>query len=115
MFTEGCVYAPSSPKEGLRVLVMRTWPRGVRLDRVDLWLKELGPTPDLLRGLGARALSWLAFENAYLTQLTTRAETIEAVAVLHDLETRAGTVALLCHERQPPCHRFVLLKWLGAG
>lgn len=109
------MYAPSSPGEGLRVLVMRTWPRGVRLDRVDLWLKELGPTPDLLRGLETRALSWLAFESAYLAQLTTRAETMEAVTVLRDLESRAGTVALLCHERQPPCHRFVLVKWLSAG
>ncbi|MGH2409201.1 MAG: DUF488 family protein, N3 subclade, partial [Chloroflexota bacterium] len=69
MFTQGCVYAPSSSREGLRVLVMRIWPRGVRLDRVDLWLKELGPTPDLLRGLEARTLSWLAFESAYLAQL----------------------------------------------
>lgn len=115
MFAQGCVYAPSSPEEGLRILVMRTWPRGVRMERVDLWLKELGPTSDLLHGLAARTLSWTAFEAAYRDQLATRAESVEALATLRELEPRAGMVTLLCHERQPPCHRFVLLDWLASA
>ena len=110
MFAEKSVYTPASDDEGLRVLVMRTWPRGVSTGRVDVWLKELGPTPDLLQGLEARRLSWLAFADAYRTQLATVPASIEALATLRDLERRSGRVTLFCHERQPPCHRFILLE-----
>jgi uncharacterized protein YeaO (DUF488 family) len=112
MFVEKSVYTPASDDEGLRVLVMRTWPRGVSTGRVDVWLKELGPSPDLLQALEARRISWPAFANAYRTQLATVPASIEALAMLRDLEQRSGRVTLFCHERQPPCHRFVLLELL---
>ena len=56
MFAEKSVYTPANDDEGLRVLVMRTWPRGVSTGRVDVWLKELGPTPELLQALEARRI-----------------------------------------------------------
>ena len=33
MYAEQSVYAPATADEGARVLVMRTWPRGVSLGR----------------------------------------------------------------------------------
>lgn len=113
MFTEGSVYAPVREDEGMRVLVMRTWPRGVGIERIDVWLKELGPLLELLHGLESRQLSWLAFADAYIQQIESRPESVAEVATLRDLERRAGRVTLLCHERQPPCHRFLLLDWLN--
>jgi uncharacterized protein YeaO (DUF488 family) len=112
MFAEKSVYTPMSNDEGTRVLVMRTWPRGVSSGRIDVWLKELGPLPELLEGLSTRRLSWLQFEEAYLRQLQTRPESKEALAMLQDLARTGGRITLFCHERQPPCHRFVLLRWL---
>src|SRR5271165_6183223 len=103
MFAEKIVYTPPSDDEGLRVLVMRTWPRGVSTGRVDVWLKELGPPPDLLQALEARRISWLAFTGAYRTQLATTPASSEALATLRDLGRRRGRVTLFCHERQPPC------------
>jgi uncharacterized protein YeaO (DUF488 family) len=113
MFAEKSVYDPATEDEGLRVLVMRSWPRGVSLGRVDVWLKELGPAQDLLAGLESRRLSWLAFADAYLAQVRTAPASVEAMATLRDLERRSGCVTLFCHERQPPCHRFLLLDELG--
>jgi uncharacterized protein YeaO (DUF488 family) len=109
MFAEKCVYTPAGDDEGLRVLVMRSWPRGVSTGRIDVWLKELGPTPELLQALEARRISWGAFADAYRAQLATVPASSEALATLRDLERRSGRVTLFCHERQPPCHRFVLL------
>lgn len=43
------VYDPRSPEDGIRVLCTRLWPRGVRRDGVDLWLKELGAPAHLIR------------------------------------------------------------------
>ena len=43
------IYDPAAADDGHRVLIMRLWPRGIRKERVDVWLKELGPVPELLR------------------------------------------------------------------
>jgi uncharacterized protein YeaO (DUF488 family) len=113
MFAEKSVYAPASEDEGMRVLVMRQWPRGVSTGRIDVWLKELGPTRDLLEGLESRRLTWMAFADAYRAQIATRSASVDDLAMLRDLERRSGKVTLFCHERQPPCHRFLLLELLN--
>ena len=49
------VYDDVQPGEGLRVLVDRLWPRGIRKEdpRVGRWLKDVAPSPGPVR---ARAL-----------------------------------------------------------
>ena len=48
------VYAESSPKDGLRVLVDRLWPRGLTKERasVNMWLKEGAPSTELRKWFG---------------------------------------------------------------
>ena len=100
-------------RDGLRVLVMRQWPRGVRRDRVDLWLKDAGPSAALLHAYNHEGLSWDDFDRRY------RAEMLEdrpaVLTRLQELERAHGTVTILCHERMPPhehCHREILLDLL---
>ncbi len=112
MFAEGSVYAPPGDDDGARCLVMRQWPRGVAYQRVDVWLKELGPTAELLRALDSGHVHWGDFSTAYLQGLQARPEARKALAQLRDLEARSGKVTLLCHEREFPCHRFLLLDYL---
>jgi hypothetical protein len=64
----------------------------------------------LLEGLATRRLSWLQFEDDYRRQLLTHPPSKEALALLKDLERASGRVTLFCHERQPPCHRFLLQR-----
>ncbi|GAA5146509.1 DUF488 family protein [Microbacterium pseudoresistens] len=42
-------YDTAEPGDGFRVLVDRLWPRGVSKDRaaIDLWAKEVAPSPEL--------------------------------------------------------------------
>ena len=111
MFAEGSVYNPPGD-DGIRCLVMRTWPRGVAYARVDVWLKELGPTTDLLRSLDRGSMLWHDFAVAYIEQLNSHPATVEALVPLRALEVASGKVTLLCHEREFPCHRFLLLDYL---
>ena len=48
------VYEKPSPRDGLRVLVERLWPRGLTKERaaVDLWLKDVAPSPELCKWFG---------------------------------------------------------------
>lgn len=43
------IYEQSSDKDGLRILVDKLWPRGLRKNevRLDIWLKEIDPDDEL--------------------------------------------------------------------
>jgi uncharacterized protein YeaO (DUF488 family) len=45
------IYDPPRPGDGVRVLVDRLWPRGVRKEdpRIDRWIKQVAPSSDLRR------------------------------------------------------------------
>jgi uncharacterized protein YeaO (DUF488 family) len=43
------IYEKSAPTDGERFLVDRLWPRGLKKEeaRLQAWLKELAPSPEL--------------------------------------------------------------------
>jgi len=109
VISHGSVYdRDRDDRSGWRVLIMRRWPRGVRKDQVDVWLKDAAPSPVLLQAYHHEGLLWAQFETRY------RAEMLARPAVLNqirELERVHGEVRLLCYERIPPeehCHRLVL-------
>ena len=105
------VYDPAGDDDGTRVLIMRLWPRGIRKDRVDLWLRELGPVVTLLRAFRAGKLGWVEYRRRYLAGL----ERPEAQAALAEVRAlaRSGPVTLLCGcPDQAHCHRSLLRTYL---
>jgi len=106
----GSVY-DAAPPDGLRVLVMRYWPRGVKRERVDLWLKDAAPSRELLHAYNHEDLDWSTFERRYRDEMADRPEVLRH---LGELEREHGALVLLCHERQGHCHRTILADLLGA-
>ncbi|MDO8426868.1 MAG: DUF488 family protein [Deltaproteobacteria bacterium] len=43
------IYDPPTKDDGLRVLVTRYWPRGVKKEEQDFWLRGMGPIPELIK------------------------------------------------------------------
>ena len=106
------IYEPAHPADGTRVLVMRLWPRGIRKERVDLWLKELGPVVPLLRSFLDGRVSWAAYRPRYLAGLR-RPAAQDALRQVRAL-ARKGPVTLLCGCADPErCHRTLLAKRLA--
>jgi len=102
------VYEPREEPDGLRVLVMRRWPRGIRKERVDLWLKELGADLDLLRDWKAGRVTWPERRKRYLDGLRAAAAAAQ-LAELRELAGGARTVTLLCAcKDENECHRSLL-------
>ena len=115
MFKEASIYSPAADDDGLRVLVMRQWPRGVRKDKIDVWLKEAAPSRDLLKAYHD-GLSWDEFERRYREEILSQRP--EVLDKLRSLWAEHHSVTLLCFERVPPaehCHRFVLMDILGSS
>ena len=105
------VYDPAGDDDGTRVLIMRLWPRGIRKDRVDLWLRELGPVVTLLRAFRAGKIGWAEYRRRYRAGL----ERPEAQAALAEVRAlaRSGPVTLLCGcPDQAHCHRSLLRTYL---
>ena len=99
---------------GHRVLVMRIWPRGVRRDAADTWLKDAAPSRELLDAYHD-GLAWPEFENRYRDEILR--ERPHVLEDLRRLEREHEIVWLLCNERIPPethCHRQVLKELLEA-
>jgi uncharacterized protein YeaO (DUF488 family) len=101
------VYDAPAGSDGLRVLLMRLWPRGIRKSAVDLWLKDLGADVANLRAWKAGRIGWPEMRRRYLAGLT-REPAAGALERLRPL-ARRRTVTLLCScEDAARCHRSLL-------
>jgi len=100
-------------EDGLRVLVDRLWPRGIRKTdaHVDLWLKELAPSTVLRRHFHANPDLWEAFEAAYRAELQTPEAQEAGQGLLRQLNK--GPVTLLYAARDVHRNHAIALKdWL---
>jgi len=105
------IYAPPDRSDGTRVLVMRLWPRGIRKDRTDVWLKELGPVKPLLRDFLDKRIRWETYVTRYLAGLERTAAQAQVDEVLG--YARRGPVTLLCGcADENRCHRTLLQAYL---
>ena len=94
--------------DGLRVLVMRQWPRGVRKECTDLWLKEAGPSRALLDAYNHAGLGWDEFEERYRSEmLNERPAVLEHLRGL-EAEDRHDRLLVLIPEVRP-AHRW---QWI---
>ena len=65
------VYDEPSATDGLRILVERLWPRGLTKEKakVDLWLKDVSPSPELRTWYGHEPERWSEFRKRYEAEL----------------------------------------------
>lgn len=64
-------YDPVSADDGLRILVERLWPRGVRKESLalDHWAKQIAPSPELRTWYGHVPDRWPEFSERYRSEL----------------------------------------------
>jgi uncharacterized protein YeaO (DUF488 family) len=65
------VYEPASPKDGIRVLVDRLWPRGLKKTDAHLtsWMKDVSPTPPLRLWFSHKPERFTEFKRRYNAEL----------------------------------------------
>lgn len=87
------VYEPAAASDGIRVLVDRLWPRGLRKEAVplNLWLKDIAPSTELRKWYGHEPERWPQFKSKYEAELTAHTEAIADLVRL----ARKTTVTLL--------------------
>ena len=75
------VYEQPSDQDGLRVLVDRLWPRGLRKSeaRFDLWIKEIAPENSLRKWFSHDPEKWEEFRKCYLRELEQKEEYVQGL------------------------------------
>ncbi len=113
MFKIKRIYDPALPSDGYRILVDRLWPRGISKARAQIneWLREVAPTPDLIKWFGHQEENWPEFRNQYLKQLKQNSTQIKHLQSLAD---KHPVVTLLYGARDTQHNQaVVLLEYLN--
>jgi uncharacterized protein YeaO (DUF488 family) len=101
------IYEPAKRSDGIRVLVDRLWPRGVRKSaaHLDQWMKDVAPSPQLRIWFGHKPERFAEFKKRYVKELVGNPE----LAELRRLG-KGALVTLLYGARDPEINHAVVLE-----
>jgi uncharacterized protein YeaO (DUF488 family) len=76
-------YEEPADEDGERILVDRLWPRGISKERakIDRWLKDLAPSPELRKRFDHDPAKWEDFRRRYRQELEAHRASMEALAM----------------------------------
>lgn len=102
------VYEEPERQDGIRILVDRLWPRGLKKEaaRLDDWMKDVAPSDALRHWFGHDPQRWEEFERRYFSELDDDPEKWRVILE----RSRAGTVTLLYAASDPNHNNAVALK-----
>ena len=95
--------------EGIKIIVTRHYPRGIAHIHFDKWLPALAPSRELLDDWRHGLVTWPEYEARFRKEILGSPEAVAALRHVIDL-SRTRDVYLICWEREPPCHRYLLLN-----
>jgi uncharacterized protein YeaO (DUF488 family) len=100
------VYDAPAETDGVRVLVDRLWPRGMTKERaaIDIWAKDIAPSPDLRKWFDHEPERFEPFAEAYRKEL---AASPAPAALLAELRGRHATLLYGAHD--PAINHAVVL------
>jgi uncharacterized protein YeaO (DUF488 family) len=101
-------YEPAKRGDGFRILVDRLWPRGVSkaAAQIDLWLKEIAPSPKLRKWFGHEPAKWDMFLDRYFRELDKNSDAVQQLLE----HARRRTVTLVYGAKDEEHNDAVALK-----
>ena len=102
------IYERWSISDGLRILVDRLWPRGVRHStaNIDVWMKDIAPTKELRKWYSHDPEKWKEFKARYREELKENGSVIKLLKIID----RTGKVTLVYASKDDDHNNAVVLK-----
>jgi uncharacterized protein YeaO (DUF488 family) len=99
------IYDPPVKSDGMRVLVDKLWPRGVRKTdaQLDIWMKQVAPSTELRKWFGHEPERFAEFKRRYKKELPK-----DALGELRKLG-KGKTVTLLYSAKDPEMNQAAVL------
>lgn len=104
------IYDSPTPEDGTRILVDRLWPRGVSREaaKLDLWMKEVAPSPELRKFFHHQEERFDEFAALYRQALAVDAEARSAVEKIRSLAEETKVTLLYAAKSRAVNHAVVL-------
>lgn len=102
------VYEDVQASDGVRFLVERLWPRGIKKEKLQMeaWLKDVAPSPGLRSWFAHDVKKWAEFQKRYSAELKSNRNAWQPI-----LEAaKHGNVTLLYSARDTEHNSALLLK-----
>ncbi len=102
------VYEKPAPHDGMRFLIERLWPRGIRKTDIhmDDWQKDASPSTELRKWFSHDPQKWTEFQHKYRAELDARPQVWESILKAAE----RGTVTLLYSSHDTEHNNAVALK-----
>ncbi len=108
------IYTKAEESDGVRILITRYYPRGIKKSHFDLWFRDLSPSPELLSMYKHSICDWGEFKELLIKEITTNQKAIEYIRILKAI-SKDIDITLLCYEREGKnCHRHIIKKLIEA-
>jgi uncharacterized protein YeaO (DUF488 family) len=106
-------YEQVEPGDGIRILVDRLWPRGVKKEdaAIDQWMKDLAPSTELRKWFGHDPARWEEFRKRYAAEVNEHPEQLQQLRAL----ARKGTLTLVYSAHDEEHNDAVVLRGLILG
>jgi uncharacterized protein YeaO (DUF488 family) len=101
-------YDSVSKDDGVRFLVERLWPRGVKRNalRLDDWFKDVAPSTELRQWFSHDPAKWIEFQRRYFAELDAKPKALELILKA----ARRGRVTLVFSSHDVEHNNAVALK-----
>jgi len=105
------IYEEPVEEDGFRILVDKSWPRGISKDRakLDLWAKDITPSKELRDYFCHDAEKFHDFKENYLIELEQNQYSKEFVELI-DEKLALGNVSFIYAAKDPEINHVVVLK-----
>lgn len=106
-------YEPPASDDGIRILIDRLWPRGVKKANaaIDEWMKEIAPSTELRKWFGHDPERWPEFRRRYNSEVRQHAEQFNRLRNL----AQHGRITLVFSAHDEAHNDAVVLKDLLLG
>ncbi|MCL5028362.1 MAG: DUF488 domain-containing protein [Bacteroidetes bacterium] len=101
------IYEADSSKDGVRILVDRLWPRGIKKEdaKIDFWMKDIAPSNELRSWFSHDPEKWNEFTKKYFNELKKNKTLCEEL-----LSESKDTITLLYSAKDEKHNQAVALK-----
>lgn len=102
------IYESAAADDGMRILVDRLWPRGIRKDQAafDRWVRDIAPSDALRQWFGHDPVRWPEFRERYAEELRGHAELLRELRAL----AREGPITLLYSAHDEAHNNAVVIR-----
>ena len=101
-------YEKPCTEDGKRILVERLWPRGLSKEeaKIDEWLKEVAPSPELRKWYKHDPSRWEKFKADYWKELDSKKHIISVLRK----ESKVGIVTFIFGSKEEKLNSAAALK-----